>query len=218
MRPSSSARRCRPLLWGVAFANIVAGVPIDKDGNFTGNLFTLLNPYGLLGGAVTLTLFLTHGAAYIALKTEGELRARANKWLPGFGLVAAVRAVVFLAWTQKTSIDLGLAPAGTAAASSGASVVAAVALLLALAANRFGREGWAFIGTGADDRPGGRGAVPRPLPQRHAVHDQPRLQPDGAERFVHGLHPLDHDGRRGHLHARWSCSTRVGPTGCSASE
>ena len=38
------------LLWGVAFANIVRGVPIDGDGNFTGNLFTLLNPYGLLGG------------------------------------------------------------------------------------------------------------------------------------------------------------------------
>jgi cytochrome bd ubiquinol oxidase subunit II len=38
------------LLWGVAFANIVRGVPIDVDGNYTGTLFTLLNPYGLLGG------------------------------------------------------------------------------------------------------------------------------------------------------------------------
>src|SRR3954451_6163121 len=38
------------LLWGVAFANIVRGVPIDRDGNYTGTLFTLLNPYGLLGG------------------------------------------------------------------------------------------------------------------------------------------------------------------------
>jgi hypothetical protein len=44
------------LLWGVAFANIVRGVPIDVDGNYTGTLLTLLNPYGLLGGLVTLSL------------------------------------------------------------------------------------------------------------------------------------------------------------------
>ena len=51
------------LLWGVAFANIVAGVPIDADKEFTGNLLTLLNPFGLLGGLTTLLLFITHGAA-----------------------------------------------------------------------------------------------------------------------------------------------------------
>ena len=88
------------LLWGVAFANIVGGVPIDANKEFTGNLLTLLNPYGLLGGVVTLSLFVTHGAAYIALKTEGELRARANKTFLGAGLVAAVAAVAFLGWTQ----------------------------------------------------------------------------------------------------------------------
>jgi cytochrome bd ubiquinol oxidase subunit II len=128
------------LLWGVAFANIVAGVPIDKDMNYTGDLFTLLNPFGLLGGVVTLTLFITHGATYIALKTEGDLRARANKVVLGAGLVAAVAAVVFLVWTQAQAM---------VAASAVASVLAAVALLGALGANRMGREGWAFIGTAA---------------------------------------------------------------------
>ena len=66
------------VLWGVAFANIVHGVPIDADKEFTGNLFTLLNPFGLLGGLVTLTLFLTHGAMFVALKTDGEIRQRAR--------------------------------------------------------------------------------------------------------------------------------------------
>jgi cytochrome d ubiquinol oxidase subunit II len=126
------------LLWGVAFANIVGGVPIDQKGEFTGNLLTLLNPYGLLGGVVTLTLFMTHGAAYIALKTEGDLRARANSWLPAIGLVAAAAAVVFLAWTQASTL---------VAASAGVSVLAALALVGALLANRLKREGWAFIGT-----------------------------------------------------------------------
>ncbi len=124
------------LLWGVAFANIVAGVPIDGSENYTGNLLTLLNPFGLLGGVVTFTLFVTHGAAYLALKTEGDIRARANKLLFRIGLVAAGAAVLFLGWTQFSSM---------VAASALASVAAAVALVLALVANRLRREGWAFI-------------------------------------------------------------------------
>ena len=66
------------LLWGVAFANIVRGVPIDADDDFTGTLFTLLNPFALLGGVATLLLFLTHGAMFLALKTDGEIRDRAR--------------------------------------------------------------------------------------------------------------------------------------------
>ncbi|WP_345516469.1 cytochrome d ubiquinol oxidase subunit II, partial [Phytohabitans houttuyneae] len=59
------------LLWGVAFANIVRGVPLDADHEYIGNLWHLLNPYALLGGLVTLTLFTTHGAVFLALKTTG---------------------------------------------------------------------------------------------------------------------------------------------------
>ena len=96
-------------LWGVAFANIVHGVPIDADKEYTGNLFTLLNPFGLLGGLVTLTLFLTHGAMFVALKTDGEIRQRARDLSVRLGLVAAVVAVVFLVWTQIDTGSLGSA-------------------------------------------------------------------------------------------------------------
>jgi cytochrome d ubiquinol oxidase subunit II len=126
------------LLWGVAFANIVAGVPIDADKEFTGNLFTLLNPFGLLGGLVTLTLFAAHGAMFLALKTDGEIRHRARALAVRIGAVAAVLAVVFLGWTQaKTGTTL----------SAVVFAAAAVALLAGLAAARAGREGWAFLGT-----------------------------------------------------------------------
>jgi cytochrome d ubiquinol oxidase subunit II len=128
------------LLWGVAFANIVAGVPIDQNMEYTGNLFTLLNPFGLLGGVVTLTLFMTHGAAYIALKTEGVVRERANKILAFIGLVAAVSAVAFLGWLQASTL---------VATSAAVSVGAAVALVAALLANRLRHEGWAFSFTAA---------------------------------------------------------------------
>ena len=84
------------LLWGVAFANIVAGVPIDADKEFTGNLFTLLNPFGLLGGLVTLTLFATHGAHVRG--AQDRRRDPAPRPRPGRAdrRVAAVLAVVFL--------------------------------------------------------------------------------------------------------------------------
>jgi len=126
------------LLWGVAFANIVAGVPIDGDKQFTGNLFTLLNPFGLLGGATTLLLFLTHGLVFLALKTEGELRDRANRLVTPVGLVTAVVAVAFLAWTNVQTGTL---------VSSVVAAVAALAFVGALIANRLRREGWAFLGS-----------------------------------------------------------------------
>jgi cytochrome d ubiquinol oxidase subunit II len=125
-------------LWGVAFANIVQGVPINAQHQFTGDLFTLLNPYGLLGGLTLVALFLTHGAVFLALKTTGDLRRRANALAGRLGLAAAVVAVVFLVWTQLIRGVPG---------SLALAAVAAVALVGALVANRLGREGWAFIGS-----------------------------------------------------------------------
>jgi cytochrome d ubiquinol oxidase subunit II len=126
------------VLWGVAFANIARGVPIDADKEFTGSLFTLLNPFGLLGGLVTFLLFLTHGAMFLALKTDGEIRYRARTLAVRVGAAAAVAAVAFLVWAQALTGD---------AASAVAFVLAAVALVSALAAAWVGREGWAFGGT-----------------------------------------------------------------------
>jgi cytochrome bd ubiquinol oxidase subunit II len=126
------------LLWGVALANIVRGVPINAHKEFVGSVFDLLNPYALLGGVVTLTVFLTHGAIFIALKTRGDIRTRANALALRTGVVAAVAAVVFLAWTLR--IRGGPAPTVLAAG-------AAVALVGGLVAAARGRDGLAFLGT-----------------------------------------------------------------------
>ncbi|MEZ5094307.1 cytochrome d ubiquinol oxidase subunit II [Nocardioides sp.] len=127
------------ILWGVAFANIVAGVPIDENKEFTGNLFTLLNPFGLLGGLVTMGLFLTHGSMFIALKTEGDIRERARALSVKLGLGTAVVAVVFLVWT--------LVKSGWEVPALILFVLAAASLLGAIFMSMQGREGWAFIGT-----------------------------------------------------------------------
>ncbi|MFE7273271.1 cytochrome d ubiquinol oxidase subunit II [Streptomyces sp. NPDC057623] len=126
-------------LWGVAFGNIVRGVKIDRNFEYVGNLWDLLNPYALIGGLVTLTLFTFHGAVFTALKTVGEIRERARKLALWVGLVAAVLALIFLLWTQVENGD---------GKSLVALVVAVTALVAALVANQAGREGWSFAFSG----------------------------------------------------------------------
>lgn len=129
-----------PLLLGVALTNIVRGLPIDEHMEFTGNLFTLLNPMSLLGGLVLVALSLTHGAFFVALKTDGPIRREAQQFGTKVGLLAAALAVVLLLW-----IGLGH---GTVW-SWMTTLVAAVTLLGAIAMNVRGREGLAFTGTAA---------------------------------------------------------------------
>lgn len=125
-------------LWGVAFANIVHGVPLDADHEYTGTLLTLLNPYALLGGAATLTLFTFHGAVFLALRTVGDLRAGATRLALQAGLAAVLAGGAFLLITQLdggkpiTWVTAGLAAAG---------------LVAALVATRAGRDGLAFTAT-----------------------------------------------------------------------
>ena len=126
------------VLWGIAFANIVRGVPIDENSEFTGNLLTLLNPFALLGGLVTLLLFLTHGAMFVALKTDGPIRQRAGQLAVRLGVAAALVAAPFLVWTQATTGSF---------ASALAFAAAATALVGGVAMAAGGREGVAFAGT-----------------------------------------------------------------------
>lgn len=123
------------LLWGVAFANIVQGVPLNENHIYTGTLFTLLNPYGLLGGLVTLTLFWTHGLIFITLKTDGDIKVRANRLATKVGIATTLLAATFLVWTVLAHFSvLGFI----------LSALAAVSLIAGLAANYFQREGISF--------------------------------------------------------------------------
>ncbi|WP_061962457.1 cytochrome d ubiquinol oxidase subunit II [Demequina flava] len=88
------------ILWGVAFANIVRGVPIDENGTYTGGFFNLLTPYALLGGATTLVLFLSHGAIFLSLKTSGDVHDRAVSVARTMAPIAVVVAGAFAIWTQ----------------------------------------------------------------------------------------------------------------------
>jgi cytochrome bd ubiquinol oxidase subunit II len=98
----SGASALLAVLFGVALSNVMRGVPFDADGSFQGSFALLLNPFALLGGLLSLILLALHGAAYLALKTDGALHDRAWRaigwlWWPAVaGIVAIASASVFV--------------------------------------------------------------------------------------------------------------------------
>jgi cytochrome d ubiquinol oxidase subunit II len=132
------------LLWGVAIANIVRGVPIDADMNYVGGFFNLLNPYALLGGLATVVVLTLHGAVFLTLKTRGDVMEKAGAAARKLWLPAVVLSVLFAAATYfatdiftRRGINPGIVPLGAVAA-----------LLAAGWLIRSRREGWAFAMTG----------------------------------------------------------------------
>ena len=131
------------LLWGVALGNLLKGVPIDQTKTFTGGFFDLLNPYTLVAGLVTLTVFVTHGAVFLNLKSSDPIRSRALATTKRVGPVATVLVFLFVVgtyyWTDAFSrlgLNPGLVP-----------VLALGSLLSAGALIHRERMGWAFVMT-----------------------------------------------------------------------
>jgi len=129
------------LLWGVAFANILRGVPIDATYEYVGGFWNLLNPYALLGGLTSLALFTLHGAVFLSLKTNGEIRDRASDVARPLAWTSLVLTLGFLIWTAVT-------------VGSGQIVPGVIPILVLVLLGvvpwllKQGFEGWAFVSTG----------------------------------------------------------------------
>jgi cytochrome d ubiquinol oxidase subunit II len=93
------------LIFGVAFGNLLQGVPFHFDGDqrvfYTGSFVALLNPYALLAGVVSLAMLAMHGAIFVQLRTEGELQARARRAALVCGAVFLVAFAIAGIWTAK---------------------------------------------------------------------------------------------------------------------
>ncbi len=105
------------LLWGVALANLLKGTPIDETKTFTGGFFDLLSPYTLIAGLASLTLFTTHGAIFLNLKSADPIRARALDVTKRVGPAATVLLLLFAVgtyvWTDafsRVGVNPGLVP------------------------------------------------------------------------------------------------------------
>ena len=134
------------LIWGVAFSNLLYGVPINSKGDFTGSFWDLFRPYALLGGVAVVLLFAFHGATYLTLRTTGDLCRRAATAARRLSLAAAVVGAGYLAWTVAVAVDRNdkdvfppLVPA----------LLAIAALLGATVCVRIGRSALAFVLTAA---------------------------------------------------------------------
>jgi cytochrome d ubiquinol oxidase subunit II len=134
------------LLLGTAFANLAKGVPIGADMNYVspnGIMTTigLLNPFGLIGGLTTVAVFLLHGANFLTLKLDGEMRDRARAFAKKLYIFAAIMVVALAGTTYiytdvltKIGVNPGIIP-----------IVSVVALLVAIYFINRKMEGWAFI-------------------------------------------------------------------------
>ena len=127
------------ILWGVAFAILVRGLPIDAEHRVHLSIGDVLNAYTLLGGLATCALFLFYGAVFIALKTDGPMRDDAFRFARVLSVPAIVLVGGFGLWTQ---LAYGKGWTWIALAVAVVALLTAVALMWA-----HRREGWAFVCT-----------------------------------------------------------------------
>ena len=118
------------LLWGVGWANIVRGVPMNAAHDVTATIWDLLNPFAIVGGLATITLFASHGAIFLTLRTRGDLTDRARALAVRLAPTAALITGVFLAWAtldeaagSNEPLAIGIAVVATGAAAAAAALV-----------------------------------------------------------------------------------------------
>ena len=132
------------LIWGIGLSNLLYGLPIDSNGDFSGTFWDLFSGYTVLGGVTIVLLFAFHGSTYLTLRTTGDLCERAAAAARRLSVVAALAVAGFLAWTVAVAVernDKDVFPPVLPAALG----MAAIALALLFVFGR--RSGWAFVMT-----------------------------------------------------------------------
>jgi cytochrome d ubiquinol oxidase subunit II len=135
------------VLFGVAVGNVLRGVPVTADREWAGSFLGLLNPYAVVVGLVTLSLFSLHGALFLRLKTEGALAARLDRWIPRLWLAFVVLYALATGLTAAVSPFLFQGAFGNPLWIALALLLVAAVVTVPLAA-RAGRHGLAFVASG----------------------------------------------------------------------
>jgi cytochrome d ubiquinol oxidase subunit II len=130
-----------PVLIGVALGDLLHGLQIDKNGDYTGSFIDLLQPYGIWVGVTLLAITLAHGAMYLSIKTTGTVQQRAERLAGPLSWIAVPFVIGFAIWTHVLS-GRGVIP--------GFLNIAAILLVIGAAwAVREGHPGWGFAATTA---------------------------------------------------------------------
>ena len=135
------------VLFGVVIGNVMRGVPLDAQGDYAGTFGGLLSPFALAVGLLSAAMFLAQGSAWLLLKTEGVVAARARRTALVGGSATLVLWVVVTAWSRSEAPALwdgfGLIPAWLA------PVIAVLALVAFQRLVRRGRAAYAFAASSA---------------------------------------------------------------------
>jgi cytochrome bd ubiquinol oxidase subunit II len=125
-----------PLLIGIALGDLLHGLPINAQHNYTGNFFDLLTGYGVMTGVTLVVLCLLHGTTFLTLRTTGETRHRAHAFARVIGPIAIVTNLAWVIWT------LGVIGGGTVPQPT--QIFGMIAVIFATVLVRSNNEGWAF--------------------------------------------------------------------------
>jgi cytochrome bd ubiquinol oxidase subunit II len=134
------------LIWGIALANLLHGVPLDSNGDYSGTFADLFSGYTVLAGIAFVLVFAFHGAAFLTLRTTGDLCERARGAARTLAVPAVAAVAAFLIWTIVVAVDAndkGVFPVVVPAA------IGIVAFALAAYLVYDGRSGLAFAMTAA---------------------------------------------------------------------
>jgi cytochrome d ubiquinol oxidase subunit II len=126
-----------PLLIGIALGDLLHGLPINQQHNYTGNFFGLLTGYGVMTGVTLVILCLLHGATFLGLRTTGEMRDRAHAAGRVIGMVAVIVNIAWVIWTLVV-IGGGTVPEPT-------QIFGVIAVIFAAVLVGTGYDGWAFF-------------------------------------------------------------------------
>jgi cytochrome bd ubiquinol oxidase subunit II len=132
------------LIWGIALASLIHGVPLDSDGDYTGTFWDLFSGYTVLAGLAFVLVFAFHGASFLTLRTTGDLCERASRAARLLALPAVAAGSAFLVWTVAVAVDRNdkdVFPPVVPAVIAVAALAAAALLVYA------GRTGLAFTMT-----------------------------------------------------------------------
>jgi cytochrome d ubiquinol oxidase subunit II len=128
-----------PLLIGVALGDLLHGLPVNAEQEYTGSFWTLLQPYGLLVGVTLVALCVLHGATFLGLKTTGDVRERAGLLARRVAPVTAIIVLGFASWTHVT--------AGKGFFPNLPEIASVLAVFAAAWLVHERHEGWAFAAT-----------------------------------------------------------------------
>jgi cytochrome d ubiquinol oxidase subunit II len=132
------------LIWGVGLSNLLYGLPLDSNGDFTGTFWDLFSGYTVLAGVTVVVLFAFHGATYLTLRTTGDLCERAAAAARRLSVVAALAVAGFFSWTVAVAVDRNDKDVFPPVLPAALGIVAVALAVLFVFARR---SGWAFVMT-----------------------------------------------------------------------